>query len=467
MPKPAFLSSVATVLAAAVMGCSPSCKSAERDAAHDRLDASGAPGATVARAPVSASPSGSVSPAAASRPNDAIVDLLLETEAKLTVSSRVDNPRDYPEHLVDGRPETAWNGKTGDLHGWIEIVLPPAAKVTAIEITAGFDKKKDADDLFLMNHRIAKIRVLHDGVIVKEAALDTSKRELQRVLVDGAGGTWRIEVVETVPGTKKEWQELVVSDLKMYGYAGFARLPYRRLPQVNVAPGSAAPPLPLRTVDAVVSEGRFATTLAALCAGFDADMQRAILAEAPSAPRNLGPFCRPIPAPVLEGTLPAKWKALHALDLDYFYGGVMATSSHVVIEAQDGTFMIGPAFETRDDLGCFSTPEPLANRLRIVNNLDKTFLVASRTHYLPRYEEAPNGMALLQAGGSIEYSALSCLVTGVKVTCPEHFTTLATTAMTPGEIAAFKSRPDLRWPALKADSAQAVPSGGGAGKIRR
>src|SRR5262249_51518785 len=49
------------------------------------------------------------------------VDLLLETEVKITVSSRVDNPRDYPEHLVDGRPETAWNGKTGDLNGWIEV----------------------------------------------------------------------------------------------------------------------------------------------------------------------------------------------------------------------------------------------------------------------------------------------------------------------------------------------------------
>src|SRR5687767_2662524 len=50
-------------------------------------------------------------------------NLLVTTAAEVTVSSRVDNPRDFPEHLVDGKHETAWNGKTGDLSAWIEVKL--------------------------------------------------------------------------------------------------------------------------------------------------------------------------------------------------------------------------------------------------------------------------------------------------------------------------------------------------------
>ena len=208
----------------------------------------------------------SAAPAPAPAPSSApasVVDSLLETDAKITVSSRVDNPMNYPEHLVDGRPETAWNGKTGDLQGWIEVVSPPEVRVTSLAITLGFDKKKGKDDSFTMNHRIAKLRILRDGaIVVKEATLDTSRRDLQHIPIalEATGGTWRIEVLETLPGTKKEWKELVVSDLKMFGIAGAARLPSPRLPKVAVAPGSAPPPAPITGVDAVVGEGRFATS---------------------------------------------------------------------------------------------------------------------------------------------------------------------------------------------------------------
>ena len=35
-------------------------------------------------------------------PPDPIVDLLHTVDATVAVSSKVDNPRDFPEHLVDG-----------------------------------------------------------------------------------------------------------------------------------------------------------------------------------------------------------------------------------------------------------------------------------------------------------------------------------------------------------------------------
>ncbi len=49
-------------------------------------------------------------------------DLLHTTDARLAVSSKVDNPHDFPEHIADGRLETAWNGKTNDLvGGWLGV----------------------------------------------------------------------------------------------------------------------------------------------------------------------------------------------------------------------------------------------------------------------------------------------------------------------------------------------------------
>ena len=50
-------------------------------------------------------------------PVQAAIDLLHVVPCVVAVSSKVDNPKDFPEHLVDGKNETAWNSKTGDLHG--------------------------------------------------------------------------------------------------------------------------------------------------------------------------------------------------------------------------------------------------------------------------------------------------------------------------------------------------------------
>ncbi len=119
---------------------------------------------------------------------DPIVDLLHTVDCTVAVSSKVDNPRDSPEHLVDGKNETAWNGRTGDLRGSISFRVPKGARVLRVEITAGFDKVNAEGDLFTMNHRITKVRLEREGKLVKEASLDPTRRDLQPIDVDEAGG---------------------------------------------------------------------------------------------------------------------------------------------------------------------------------------------------------------------------------------------------------------------------------------
>jgi hypothetical protein len=160
-----------------------------------------------------------------------LVDLLRVVPSTVAVSSSVDNPRDFPEHLVDGKLETAWNGRTGDLHGWMGFSVPADAHVDHVEIVPGYaHTSKTGVDLFLANHRIAKVRVSRASatapstsegfVVLREASLDTSKRELQSIPIDAEGGRFRIEVLETVPGTRASWRELTVSELRVMGRPG-------------------------------------------------------------------------------------------------------------------------------------------------------------------------------------------------------------------------------------------------------
>jgi len=159
-----------------------------------------------------------------------ISNLLYTTDARVAVSSKVDNPKDFPEHLIDGKPETAWNGRTGDLNGWIGFRIPKEARVAFVAITAGFDKK----DLFTQNHRIKKVKVTRDGKLLREATLDVGQRAPQKIPIDTDGGELRIEVVETEPGTKKEWKELTVSEFSVWGDPKAAHLPATRIPRVTV-----------------------------------------------------------------------------------------------------------------------------------------------------------------------------------------------------------------------------------------
>ena len=181
--------------------------------------AKSAPDAGVSAPSASASAS-AVAPASAPE-----VDLLWATDAKVAVSSRVANATDKPEHLVDHKPETAWNSKTGDLVGaWIQFRVPADASVHAIAITVGFDKKTDKEDLFTENYRVAKVRVSHAGK-TRDFDLDPNVRAPQRVDVGTGGGDYKIEVRAVVRGTKRAWRELTVSELAVMGTAPHTHAP--------------------------------------------------------------------------------------------------------------------------------------------------------------------------------------------------------------------------------------------------
>ncbi len=147
------------------------------------------------------------------------VDLLYVTRSVMAVSSKVDNPKDFPEHLVDRDPKTAWNSKTGDLVGaWIAFRVPFDVQVKRLEIVVGFDKiAKDGTDLFTANHRIKKVEVTRDGSRLGMFDLDPEKRSVQSIPIDAKGGEYKVTVLETVPGTKKEWRELTVSEFHVIG----------------------------------------------------------------------------------------------------------------------------------------------------------------------------------------------------------------------------------------------------------
>jgi hypothetical protein len=147
------------------------------------------------------------------------VNLIKAAPTVVAVSSTVANRAILPSHLIDGDLGTAWNSRTGDLVGaWIGARVPVGAHVTAIRITVGFTKvDKTLGDLFTQNPRIRKVRVTRDGALVTEVTFDPEKRALQDIPIDGPGGEYKIVVVEIVPGTKKAWREISVSELEIWG----------------------------------------------------------------------------------------------------------------------------------------------------------------------------------------------------------------------------------------------------------
>ncbi len=222
-------------------------------------------------APPSAQPPASASASASGLAEvaDPIVDLFHTVDCTVAVSSKVDNPKDFPEHLVDGKKETAWNGKTGDLTGFVLFRVPKSARVLKVEITPGFDKiAKDGGDLFTMNHRITKVRLSREGKAIKEVDLDPNKRDLQAIAIDEPGGDFKLEVLATLPGTKKEWKELAVSELRVWGRAGGAPPNPTHIPKTAIGNLDGVPPhvVPKRRD---YSPGPYAS-VAELCRAWDA-----------------------------------------------------------------------------------------------------------------------------------------------------------------------------------------------------
>ncbi len=178
------------------------------------------------------------------------VNLLTAVPSTVAVSSTVDNVRILPGHLVDGKLDTAWNSRTNQLVGaWIGFRVPADAHVDLIKLTVGFTKK-DAKlgDLFTMNPRIKRVRVLRDGKSVIEKALDPELRTLQEIPINGVGGDYKIEVLEIVAGSKKTWREISVSELQVWGTPG-ATAGKKLKPIVRV--GSFDPPATLTKADCV------------------------------------------------------------------------------------------------------------------------------------------------------------------------------------------------------------------------
>ncbi len=177
--------------------------------------------------------------------------------------------------LIDGDLATAWNSRTGDLVGaWIEARVPAEATVVAIALTPGFTVVRGDSDLFLGNHRVARVRVLRDGVELGTYALDVESRTPVRVPAGGPGGVYRIEVVEVVPGTRPTWRETCISELQIVGVAP-GMTPGARIPRTAVAALPAPRPDP-STLDRAAldaAQRRDLTWLASAWSRLQADLR--------------------------------------------------------------------------------------------------------------------------------------------------------------------------------------------------
>jgi hypothetical protein len=177
---------------------------------------------TLAAAPPT--PATAPTPAAPPPPSGPPVDLLHATAASVAPSSAYQDDPDQVAALLDGSLETAWNSRTGELVGaYIEVRLPADATVTSIGLTAGFTHVSPRADLFPGNHRVTRVRVLHDGTEVGTYPLDPELRTLQSLPVTGGGGVYRVEIAEVLPGTRTDWQEACISELVVMGHAPEAR----------------------------------------------------------------------------------------------------------------------------------------------------------------------------------------------------------------------------------------------------
>ncbi len=180
-------------------------------------------------------------------PDTPPVNLLTVAPTSVAVSSVYEGRFSQVERLVDGNPETAWNSRTGDLEGaWIAFRLPPGARLSAIELTVGFTHRTARADLFTGNHRIRRVRVTRDGEPLGEHTLDPSSQEMQTIPVSGPRGDYRVEILDLEPGTRDDWREVCVSELRVMGHLGPGEAPGRYTPALGV---EGLPALPMAEVD--------------------------------------------------------------------------------------------------------------------------------------------------------------------------------------------------------------------------
>lgn len=208
----------------------------------------GASSSSVPGRPAQSDPPAPVSPRAG-RPSlppipPGMVDLLHSTPSALVVSSAATNKKFRAEGMLDGDLETAWNSRSGDLVGaTIEFTVPEAARIRRIELTAGFLKQDHDGDLFVLNHRVRQVEVLRGSESFGTFTLDPEDRSLQGISLDRPGqppgqpgGTYRLVVRETVPGSRKSWREICISELRVLGVLGPGMAAQQLTPTVSVRP---------------------------------------------------------------------------------------------------------------------------------------------------------------------------------------------------------------------------------------
>lgn len=192
-------------------------------------------------------------------------DLLRVTAAVVHVSSSVENTRNFPEHLVDEDIATAWQSSSGDLSPTLSVQLPADVEVDHIELTAGYTKSVGNQDAFTQNHRITELSVKRDGQELGLFTLDPMQRNLQSIPIHASGGRYEIKVTRALPGTRPEWREIAVSELRVMGRAGAAR----KAPALPAIEVGAHDPEDVRTLNTSITADELETahaSIAALCA---------------------------------------------------------------------------------------------------------------------------------------------------------------------------------------------------------
>jgi hypothetical protein len=274
-------------------------------------------------------------------------NLLDIVPATLAVSSTVTNPHDFPEHLIDGKPETAWNSKTGDLRGFIAFRVPKDVRVDEIQLTAGFTKVTAKEDLFTANHRIKRVAVSRDGVLLKEVDIDPTVRSLQSISIDGPGGDYKVEVKDTVPGTRKDWKELVVSEFRVVGKPGEEkREPNQPLVvAIKTLDQEDESPLGIETSADIVSHKSVKAVCDAWIRGIDHTGTLAMY----SGLKPTTPSCTEAPVPVAFAPV-GIYKSVHAVKLNNGIGNGM----DLVLETSRGFFLLGVDYHWENPLdpGC-------------------------------------------------------------------------------------------------------------------
>jgi hypothetical protein len=359
------------------------------------------------------------------------ISLLKRTPASLTLSSRVDNPRDFPEHLVDENPGTAWNGKTGDLNAWISVTLDPRVQVRAIAVTAGFDK----GPLFEKNLRITKLRIEREGKELKVVSLDPSKREAQVIPINEPGGNYKLTVVETQQGSTAAWKEVVVSELAFLGNAPIDLVQSKpSFPTITIAPGSAPAPKP-RNAETKVT-GLAAADLRALCAVWSAraktKAQNEIEAEVFNSGGNAKQYshwltvisCKPEGLVPIEGDLPQGFSNLGSIRTVEFVLTANFNEKRLVLKDPEGNAIIGPRLTVNGDADLAPS---IAYKVVSTRVGTHDVLAASevRESWIGSFGPKTSTMG-------VEFSVITCLFDKSELGCDEGSQTYARDAMKRG-----------------------------------